>query len=93
MLLTDDQFSLLKTDLDYMLGRTTCNSLQLTRGQIATAMVRDPDVLLDLVDGLSCSDARWLSVPIGDLRPLISVRARGGSRRSAPESGPVLIEA
>lgn len=79
MLLTDDQIELLEGDLDYILARTTCNSIQLTKGQIANALQRDPDVLLDLVDGMSASDARWLSVPPDVLGPLIQRRARGSS--------------
>lgn len=83
MLLNDEQIELLTGDLDYMLGRTACNTVQLTRGQIANAIARDADVLLDIVDGMSASDARWLSLPPDVLRPLIARRARGHSAGSS----------
>lgn len=79
MLLSDDQIELLKGDLDYILARTRCDTIQLTRGQVLNAFSRDPDVLLDLIDGLPAGDARWLSVPLDALRPLIERRSRGSS--------------
>ncbi len=91
VLLSDEQLELLKGDLDYILARTSCNSIQLTKGQVANAIQRDPDVLLDLVEGLPASEARWLSLPIDVLRPLISRRARGGSGRSSGDEGGLLI--
>ncbi|MCK9590208.1 MAG: hypothetical protein WC076_06955 [Terrimicrobiaceae bacterium] len=91
MLLSEEQFDLLKGDLDYILARTSCNSIQLTKGQVSNAIERDPDVLLDLVEGLPASEARWLSVPLDALRPLINRRARGGSGRSAIDEGGLLI--
>ena len=91
MLLSNEQLELLRGDLDYILARTTCDTLQLTRGQVLNAMERDPDVFLDLVDGLPASDARWLSVPLDVLRPLIARRARGVSSASSP-SEPTLLE-
>jgi len=93
MLLSEDQFDLLKGDLDYILARTSCNSIQLTKGQVSNAVERDPDVLLDLVEGMPASEARWLSVPPDALRPLISRRARGGTVRSAAGEGGLLIPA
>jgi len=54
-------------------------------------MERDPDVFLDLVDGLPASDARWLSVPLDVLRPMIARRARGVSSASS-QSEPTLLE-
>ena len=92
MLLTDDQFELLKSDLDYILARTKCNSIQLTKGQIANAIGRDPDVLLDLVEAMPAPEARWLSVPCDVLFSLIQRRARGSvSGGSAQDSGALLI--
>jgi len=92
MLLTDDQFELLKSDLDYILARTKCNSIQLTKGQVANAIERDPDVLLDLVEAMPASEARWLSVPCDVLFSLIQRRARGSvSGGAAQDSGSLLI--
>ena len=91
MLLSEDQFDLLKGDIDYILARTSCNSIQLTKGQVSNAVERDPDVLLDLVEGIPVSEARWLSVPPDVLRPLIVRRARGGTGQSSAEAGGVLI--
>lgn len=91
MLLSEEQFELLKGDLDYILARTSCNSIQLTRGQVSNAVDRDPDVLLDLVEGMPPAEARWLSVPLDVLRPLISRRARGSSGHASAEAVGVLI--
>ena len=79
MLLNDEQIELLTGDLDYILARTKCNTIQLTRGQVTNALVRDADVLLDLVQGLGAADARWLSLPPDVLKPLLSRRALGVS--------------
>jgi len=92
MLLSDEQIELLSGDLDYILPRTKCDSVLLHRGHVLNAVARDPDVLLDLVDGLPPADARWLSVPIDSLRSLIVSRSRGVSFSSAP-SQPLLIDA
>lgn len=83
MLLSELQIERLKEDLDYIVPRTRCDTLPLTRGHIANAIDRDPDVLLDLIDGMPSGDARWLSVPIEILRPLIERRRRGVSGGSA----------
>ena len=91
MLLSEEQFGLLKGDLDYILARTSCDSIQLTKGQVSNAIERDPDVLLDLVEGMPPSESRWLSVPIESLRPLIVRRARGGTGHSSSDAGDVLI--
>lgn len=92
MLLSDDQFELLKGDLDYILARTKCNSIQLTKGQVANAIERDPDVLLDLVEAMPASEARWLSVPSDVLFSLIQRRARGSAGGgSGQDSGALLI--
>lgn len=91
VLLSDEQLELLKGDLDYILARTSCNSIQLTKGQVSNAIQRDPDVLLDLVEGMPPSEARWLSVPIELLRPLIQSRARGGTGRAAGNDDGLLI--
>jgi len=91
MLLSDDQLDLLKGDLDFILARTSCNSIQLTKGQVSTALQRDADILLDLVEGMPPSEARWLSVPLDDLQPLIHRRARGSSGGGGGDSGCLLI--
>ena len=93
MLLSDEHLELLKGDLDYILARTKCNSIQLTRGQVANALLHDPDVLLDLVEGMPASESRWLSVPPDVIRPLILRRSRGatGGHGSAQEAGALLI--
>lgn len=92
MLLNDDQFELLKGDLDYILARTSCNSIQLTKGQVANAIQRDPDILLDLVEAMPASEARWLSVPCDVLSALIQRRARGSASSGvAQDSGTLLI--
>ena len=93
MLLSEDQLELLKGDLDYILARTSCDSIQLTKGQVCNAIERDPDVLLDLVEGMPASEARWLSVPLDTLRPLIHRRARGGTGPSSADQTGVLISA
>jgi len=77
VLLNDEQIELLRGDLDYILGRTACNTIQLTKGQIANALSRDADILLDLVQGMAPADARWLSLPSDVLSPLIARRTRG----------------
>lgn len=77
MLLNDEQLELLKGDLDYILARTRCDTIQLTRGQVLNAIGRDPDVFLDLVDAMPASEARWLSVPPDVLLPLIQRRQLG----------------
>ncbi len=93
MLLSDEHIELLKGDLDYILARTKCNSIQLTRGQVANALERDPDVLLDLVEGMAASESRWLSVPADVILPLIHRRSRGatGGVGASPESSGMLI--
>ncbi|MEI8310513.1 MAG: hypothetical protein WCH98_07150 [Verrucomicrobiota bacterium] len=93
MLLSEEQFDLLKGDLDYILARTSCNSIQLTKGQVSNAVERDPDVLLDLVEGMPPSEARWLSVPPDVLRPLIGRRARGGTGSPGADQCGLLIPA
>ena len=79
MLLNQEQIELLTGDLDYILARTKCDTIQLARGQVTNAIARDADVLLDLVQGLATSDARWLSLPPDVLKPLLSRRALGVS--------------
>jgi len=83
MLLNEDQLELLRGDLDYILARTKCDKLQLTRGQVMNALSRDPDVMLDLVEGMPRSEARWLSVPLDVLDRLVQQRARGGASAGA----------
>lgn len=77
MLLTQQQVSLLLEDLDYILPRTRCNTMPLTKSHIVRDAWRDGDILLDLVEGMPDSDARYLSVPLEKLRSLITQRQRG----------------
>ena len=94
MLLTPQQVSLLLEDLDYIIPRTRCNSMPLTKSHIVRDAWRDGDILLDLVDGMADSDARFLSVPVEKLRALISRRqsgAVGGSSEQESDSMPSLF--
>ena len=84
VLLTQQQVSLLIEDLDYIIPRTRCNTMHLTKSFIVRDIWRDGDILLDLVDGMPDSDARYLSVPLEKLRSLIARRQRG-SVGSSPE--------
>ena len=77
VLLTPQQVSLLIEDLDYIIPRTFCNTMPLTKSHITRDVWRDGDILLDLVDGMPDSDARYLSVPLEKLRSLIASRQRG----------------
>ena len=77
VLLTQQQVSLLIEDLDYIIPRTRCNTMPLTKSHIIRDVWRDGDILLDLVDGMPDSDARYLSVPLEKLRSLIARRQRG----------------
>ena len=72
MHLSVDQLELLRDDLDYILPRTKCDTVPLTKGYLLRELERDPDVLLDLVDGMSVGDARSLSVPHDTLQALIA---------------------
>jgi len=83
MLLTPDQIQRLVEDLDFILPRTSCNTIQLTKSRILREVESDPDVLLDLVAGMNNSDARCLGVPLEKLRSLISMRTRGVAESTA----------
>jgi hypothetical protein len=85
VLLTQQQVSLLIEDLDYIIPRTRCNTMHLTKSFIVRDIWRDGDILLDLVDGMTDSDARYLSVPLEKLRSLIAQRQRG-VQGSSPEN-------
>ncbi len=85
MLLNPDQTDLLVGDLDYILPRTSCNTIPLTKSRILREIERDADILLYLVDGMSESDARFLSVPLEKLRALVSKRIRGAAASAARE--------
>jgi hypothetical protein len=94
VLLTQQQVSLLIEDLDYILPRTRCNTMPLTKSHIVRDAWRDGDILLDLVDGMPDSDARYLSVPLEKLRSLIARRQRGSggsSLEQEPDSLPTLF--
>lgn len=82
MLLTQHQVSLLLEDLDYILPRTRCDALPLTKNIVMREAGRDGDVLLDLIEGMTDSDARFLSVPLETVRGLISRRRRGAGGQS-----------
>ena len=82
MLLTQQQVSLLIEDLDYIIPRTRCNTMPLTKSHIVRDVWRDGDILLDLVDGMPDSDACYLSVPLENLRTLIARRQRGSAGSS-----------
>ena len=58
MLLTPDQIARLVEDLDFILPRTRCNTIPLTKSRILRDIESDPDILLDLIEGMSESDAR-----------------------------------
>jgi hypothetical protein len=77
VLLTQQQVSLLIEDLDYIIPRTRCNTMPLTKSHILRDAWRDGDILLDLVDGMADAEARFLSVPLEKLRALIARRQRG----------------
>ena len=53
MLLTRDQIELLTGDVDYILPRTACDKIPLTKSRILREIERDADILLDLIDGMS----------------------------------------
>lgn len=83
MLLTPDQIDRLVADLDFILPRTSCNTVPLTKSGILREIESDPGILLDLVDGMADSDARCLGVPRETLRSLISMRTRGVAESTA----------
>ena len=91
MLLSRDQIELLLGDVDYILPRTVCDKFPITKSRILREIERDADVLLDLVEGMSEADARFLSVPSSTLRSLISRRTRGVAVETG--AGPELITA
>ena len=94
MLLTQQQVSLLIEDLDYIIPRTRCNTMPLTKSHITRDACRDGDILLDLVDGMPDSDARYLSVPLEKLRSLIARRqlgSVGNSLEQEADSQPALF--
>ena len=90
MLLSQQQVSLLMEDLDYIIPRTRCNTLPLTKGHILRETERDADVLLDLVEGMPEAEARFLSVPLEKLRPLIVRRQQGSSGDSSGQEADLL---
>jgi hypothetical protein len=86
MLLSRDQIELLLGDVDYILPRTACDKFPITKSRILREIERDADILLDLVEGMSEADARFLSVPASTLRSLISRRSRGVAAETASEA-------
>ena len=94
VLLTQQQVSLLLEDLDYIIPRTRCDTMPLTKSHIVRDALRNGDILLDLVEGMPDSDARFLSVPLEKLRALIIRRqlgSGGGSHELEPDSVPSLF--
>ena len=94
VLLTQQQVSLLIEDLDYIIPRTRCDTMPLTKTHIVRDVGRDGDILLDLVEGMRDSDARFLSVPLEKLRSLIARRqsgSAGSSHEQEVESLPSLF--
>ena len=85
VLLSPQQVTLLLEDLDYIIPRTRCNTLPLTKGHILRETERDADVLLDLVEGMPEAEARFLSVPLEKLRPLMARRQQGSSGGSSEQ--------
>lgn len=83
MLLNREQIECLIGDIDYILPRTACDKIPLTKSTILREIERDADILLDLIEGMSERDARFLSVPLDKLRSLISQRSRGVVREAA----------
>jgi hypothetical protein len=86
MPLTAHQVQLLVADLDYILPRTRCDSVHLSKSGILRAVERDPSVLIELVEGLPPADARWLSVPIDEIR-----RANSRPQSATADPGPLLF--
>ena len=82
MLLNCEQIECLIGDIDYILPRTACDKIPLTKSTILREIERDADILLDLIEGMSERDARFLSVPLDKLRNLISQRSRGVVREA-----------
>jgi hypothetical protein len=64
--------------------------MPLTKGHILKNAEQDGDILLDLVEGLSDADARFLSVPPEKLRSLIVQRQRGSSGSSCNQEPDLL---
>jgi hypothetical protein len=89
VLLTQQQVSLLLEDLDYIIPRTRCDTMPVTKSHIIRDAWRDGDILLDLVEGMPDSDARFLSVPLEKLRALITRRQRGSGGGSSEEADSV----
>jgi hypothetical protein len=83
MILSHDEIQRLTGDVDYILPRTACDKIPLTKSRILREIERDGDILLDLIEGMSEADARFLSVPLDKLRGLIARRTRGAAAESA----------
>jgi hypothetical protein len=77
MILSEEMARLLAADLDFILPRTRCDRILLSKSRVVRQFEADPDSILDLVAGMDDADARWLSVPMDVLRPLIQRRQQG----------------
>jgi hypothetical protein len=91
VLLSAEQVFLLTEDIDYILPRTGCDTIPLTKSRILREIESDADVLLDLVEGMPEGDARFLSVPLERLRSLILQRRRGVVRAGPEEATSMLM--
>lgn len=92
MVLSHDEVQRLIGDVDYILPRTACDKIPLVKSRILREIERDADILLDLVEGMSEADARFLSVPLEKLRGLMSRRMLGATSESTT-AGPDLFTA
>lgn len=82
MILSEEMARLLAADLDFILPRTRCDRMLLSKSRVTRELEVDPDAILDLVAGMDDADARWLSVPQDALRPMIQRRQQGSTASS-----------
>jgi hypothetical protein len=92
MILNEEMARLLAADLDFILPRTRCDRILLSKNRVVRQLEADPDLILDLVAEMDDADARWLSVPMDVLRSLIQ-RRRQGTTVSAEGDMPDLFGA
>lgn len=85
MILSDEMARLLAADLDFILPRTRCDRMLLSKSRVTRELESDPDAILDLIAGMDDAEARWLSVPLDILRPLIRRRQQGAIAPSGGE--------
>ncbi len=85
MILSEEMARLLAADLDFILPRTRCDRMLLSKSRVTRELEADPDAILDLVAGMDDADARLLSVPQDVLRPMIRRRQQGSTASSGGE--------